>query len=258
MPSCYAHYRFGKLTLPALPEEARRVSQRFRQLYDVGLHGPDLLFYYQPLFHTKTGSLASRYHKLTGREFFQQAAAHYRENPSEGAQAYLFGVLAHYALDSACHPLIHEVTADGKIGHSELETEFDRQLLTQDGVEAPHMQNLASHIRLTWGEAVTAAGFYPPASAFAIRRSAVIMSLVNRLLTLRSRGLLKAILRLGGRDGMEMLMSVRPNHKCTPLIQPLLSHYNEAMERYPRMAAKLLDCINNETPLDEDFDTPFG
>lgn len=41
MPASYAHYRFGKQVLPALPAEIRQNIQRFRRLYDMGLQGPD-------------------------------------------------------------------------------------------------------------------------------------------------------------------------------------------------------------------------
>ncbi len=42
MPSTYAHYRMGAALLPMLPADVRRVIQRFRRLFDVGLHGPDI------------------------------------------------------------------------------------------------------------------------------------------------------------------------------------------------------------------------
>ena len=45
MPSTYAHRRFGADVLNALdPETASLVTDR--RLYDIGLHGPDVLFYY--------------------------------------------------------------------------------------------------------------------------------------------------------------------------------------------------------------------
>ena len=48
MPSDYAHYRFGAAMLSAMPADLRRPANRFRQMYDMGLHGPDIFTYSPP------------------------------------------------------------------------------------------------------------------------------------------------------------------------------------------------------------------
>ena len=49
MPSTYAHRRFGADVLVQLPRELREKITPYRPLYDMGLHGPDLMFYYRAL-----------------------------------------------------------------------------------------------------------------------------------------------------------------------------------------------------------------
>ena len=49
MPTTYTHQRFGSECLAALPEERREAVQRYRGLYDTGVHGPDIFFYYHPV-----------------------------------------------------------------------------------------------------------------------------------------------------------------------------------------------------------------
>ena len=51
MPSTYAHYRFGQDVLRALPEKYRTTLLQEEDLFNIGLHGPDLLFYYKPFSH---------------------------------------------------------------------------------------------------------------------------------------------------------------------------------------------------------------
>ena len=46
MPTTYAHYRFGKEVTEALPRGLQNTIEYHRDLYDIGLHGPDILFYY--------------------------------------------------------------------------------------------------------------------------------------------------------------------------------------------------------------------
>ena len=48
MPSTYAHYRFGQDVLKALPAKYRDTLLQEEDLFNIGLHGPDLLFYYKP------------------------------------------------------------------------------------------------------------------------------------------------------------------------------------------------------------------
>lgn len=258
MPASYAHHRFGQMGFQQLPEEVRRTVQRFRQLYDVGQHGPDLFFYYQPLFHTKMGELGGKFHGMTGRDFFGSAVEKLREAPSEGAEAYLYGVLGHYLLDAACHPFVRQSAEQGIAGHTELETEFDRYLLEKDGKKQPHLQNLGRHMKLTWGESVTVSHFYPPASAYTIRRSVVSMAVVHRMLTMKNRELLTRILHLGGENAAEMVMYNRPNHKCVQLLSPLNERFELALARYPAMAAQLAAHIRKNVPLGEEFDVTFG
>ena len=49
MPSTYAHRRFGADVLALLPDGLRATLEQHRELYDIGLHGPDLMFYYKAL-----------------------------------------------------------------------------------------------------------------------------------------------------------------------------------------------------------------
>lgn len=258
MPSTYAHYRFGTLAVPALPEEIQRSVQRFRQLYDVGLHGPDLFFFYQPLFQTKMGALGRQYHAMTGTQFFEKAVQQLHQAPSEGAQVYLYGVLGHYALDSVCHPLILKTAAEGKLGHVEIETEFDRYLLAADGREPPHLQRRARHVRLTWGECVTVSHFYPPASAYTVRHSVRHMVLTDWLLAAKNRETLPRLLRLGGPNAVQMAMYTRPNHSCAVMNEPLEALFHQALERYPRMAEQLQSHFFTGVAFGPEFEAAFG
>lgn len=258
LPSIYAHSRFAQQAAGTLPEHLRLSVNRFRQLYDVGSQGPDFFFFYQPLFKTKMGQLGHRYHRMTGKEFFEGAAEHLRQAPSEGGQAYLYGVLCHYALDSVCHPMIRSASAEGCPGHTELETEFDRHLLTKDGKVPAHLQNLGRGLHLTWGGCVTVAGFYPPATAYTIRQGVGTMALVGRALSMKNRKLLQAVFRLGGEHAAQMVMYTRPNHRCAQLIEPLEQLYDAALERYAVMAAQLGSCLADGTPLGPEFDVTFG
>lgn len=59
MPSTYAHRRFGADVLVQLPRELREKITPYRPLYDMGLHGPDLMFYYRALQSNPVNRLAT-------------------------------------------------------------------------------------------------------------------------------------------------------------------------------------------------------
>ena len=73
MPSTYAHYVFGKRMLDVFPQEIAALARAHRQLYDIGLHGPDILFYYHPLGSNRVNSVGFGTHGRPASEFFAPA-----------------------------------------------------------------------------------------------------------------------------------------------------------------------------------------
>lgn len=258
MPSNYAHYRFGGLVLGSLEPELRSPIQRFRRVFDVGLHGPDLLFYCNPFWDNAAGQIGSRLHQKTGREFFTTVCELLKQNPSETAVIYLFGLLGHYCLDSVCHPYINERHASGQARHTELETDFDRHLLRLDGKIPPHLQCINEHMHLTRGECVTVSQFLAPASPSQISSGIRNMRIHTKLLAHKNRTLLEAILKLTNENVQDHVMMSKPNPRCEQLHPELMALYNTALERYPRLLQQLISHINDGTPLGEDFNPIFG
>ena len=68
MPAAYTHYRFGRDVLALLPEELRGVITAHRALYDIGLHGPDIFFFYRPLGHNSVIRLGHALHDAVRRD----------------------------------------------------------------------------------------------------------------------------------------------------------------------------------------------
>ena len=109
MPSTYAHRRFGANVLDHLPAPLREKLEAHRELYDIGLHGPDLLFYYHAEKSTTVAALGNAMHDEPGRTFFDRARrVVHEEADREAALAYALGFVCHFALDSTCHPFVAE------------------------------------------------------------------------------------------------------------------------------------------------------
>lgn len=261
MPSTYAHYRFGAQVLPTLPGNIREIVERYRNVYDVGTHGPDLFFYYRPAFQTSVGKLGGKFHHQPGRSFFGGVCRRLRMQPSEQATAYLYGLLSHYSLDSICHPFVNRASSGGSFSHTALESEFDRFLLTKDKVEKPHLRNLGKHLHLSDGECDTLRLFYPPATKGQIRESLRSMAAVTKLLGSSNpllRGLTVHTLRATGESNAGLVMPEAPDARCAELDEPMLELYEQALGNYPEQAARLQEHLLHQEPLGELFEPEFG
>jgi len=259
MPATYAHYRFGAQMLSRMPADLGRTAKRHRRLFDVGLHGPDLLLYYKPAVHTHIGKLGSKFHRQTGREFFSRVCRNLRLEPSEPGQAYLYGVLCHYALDAHCHPLVAKASEEGIASHVRIETEFDRFLLEMDG--KPGRTPLTKHMVLTAPECEIVSRFYPGIAPNHIREGLNGMVRIRKALELpegRIRDAVTKTMSLGSATFRDMLTGPEPDPACRKLNSLLFERYQQAGKGFPDMLLKLSAHLAYNAPLGEEFDPIFG
>ena len=95
MPSTYAHYRIGQEILEKVNEKEKRIIKNNIELFNIGLHGPDILFYFNPLFSNSVNEVGYGLHEKSGMYFFKKAS----------------------------------------VGIKKFETELDRKLLIKDGYD---------------------------------------------------------------------------------------------------------------------------
>lgn len=233
MPSTYAHYRMGRWVLRNLPKPVCQKITPYRELYDIGLHGPDILFYYRPLAASCVSSAGYELHHCSGKDFFERAAcAADRCTDPQAGFAYICGLLCHYALDSTCHGYINEYEKKRGITHAEIETEFDRCLLVSDGCD-PLSQSLTDHIVPSAENAEIIAAFYDMVSPEEIRRSLSSMIRCSRLLLAPrqpKRAAVCGLMTVSGRYAAlrGLMVNRQPNPDCAESCSRLSSLYTEA------------------------------
>lgn len=257
MPFNYAHYRFACEQLKTVPFHVRSTVNKYRQLYDVGLHGPDIFM----CGGSKLRRLSQMIHDQSGREFFPRVVRALRLEPSEKANAYLYGLLTHYCLDSCCHPFVNERAALGPAGHVEIESEFDRYLLELDGKVPTDSQDLSRHIRLDTEGCRVAARFYPPVTASQVGSCVSVMALFAKVLAIPKgpgRELMKKTLGITGEYLPRFFMTDGPNPRCAELNLPLMERYTQAQSRFEGMLRQLLAHMDHNAPLGAEFDGIFG
>lgn len=257
MPANYALHRFGDRALSCLPDHQQRPIRRFRRLYNGGLHGADLFFYFRPMMPGPVGELYHTYHSMSGREFFGQAVELLKQNPSEGGMACLYGMLANYCLSTRLTPLFREAMAQENLSRTELEVELDRYLLCQDGKMPAHLEDVSSYTHLTRGECVTLAGFYPPATAANVFAAYQGMLHWSRRMASQKRGMTQNLLKLTKGTFSHQMMADHANHKCLHLDSAMAECCDKALGLYGEMARQLTAYREEGIPLGDLFAPTF-
>lgn len=261
MPANYAHYRFGAAMMDKMPGDIRRTVKRYRRLYDVGLHGPDIFYYFAPGVSTKVGKLGDKFHEQTGREFFARVCRGLRLKPSEAGFSYLYGVLSHYCLDSICHKWVQEKEEEENIPHLVMEGEFDRYLLELDGKTPAYCQDLSPHIRLIAQEYAVVASFYPGAdekrTAFAVKNMARMTKLVATPEGLRRTALKKTVSTVA-QSYLNIFIPERPTPGYEKIDKELMEKYRQALELAPELLEQIGAHLTYNAPLGEAFSATFN
>ena len=266
MPSTYAHYRFGREVLDALPTRLRAVIKVHPQLFLIGLHGPDIFFYYNPFRDNPLGALGGALHDAPAEDFFETARVRIREaatpHERDAALSYALGFLCHFALDHACHGYIEEYIAETGVSHNEIETEFDRALMVHDGLR-PICQQLTDHLVPSEENAAVIAPFFPQLTAAQVRRSIASMVRFNRLLVApqpAKRTLVCGAMLLSGhyRSLRAHMISRRANPLCRASNKRLYALYREARLQACDLLEEYDSAVVSGAPLNPYLRHTFG
>ena len=122
MPAGYAHYIFGEKVLNSLDEPFQSLIKRNLDLYHIGVHGPDILFYYKTLTSNEVKKEGFDLHRQIAYDFFNHAKNIIGKDHDEAAIAYIYGFITHFVLDHACHHDIGIMEKELHMTHSEIES----------------------------------------------------------------------------------------------------------------------------------------
>ena len=263
MPAVYAHRRFGEKVLAACQNDvARTAIESYPDLYNIGLQGPDILFYYDPLRKNPYKAAGDAMHNAPAAPFFQAGAAHVNGRPEgQALLSYLLGFLCHFALDSECHSYVeYEIQRSGH-GHIAIETALEGALMEADGVDWK-TRNPAGYVVVNETTARTIARVLP-AGPKEVRTCLSNMKLTNRLLMPAcgpKNYLTQRVLQLAGQwdtlGGLLIYALDRPAYarSCARLEQLAEGAVPVALE----LMDSLCDHIAAGAPLSERFNRTYG
>lgn len=270
MPTTYAHYTFGIKVYNLLNSNAKHVIDKNKSLYLVGLHGPDILFYYKPLKSNNVVNLGRFIHRQTALKFYQNAKEQLALCPdNEAGITYLLGFLCHFMLDSECHPLVRHITKTKGFPHNKIEKEFDRLMMSREGLD-PNSHKPTHHLVLNPRDEEVIACFYPGITPQQIDKSVKDMRQYLDLLVSPRKtkhSILKCALKLFGPDkGYDgLLMSREPQTDYLESSEDLADILMLAIKPTARYANILFKILNigasggrDEEELSQRLNRDFG
>lgn len=265
MPSTYAHYRFGMETAKKLPRKIQRIIIRQKEMYKIGLHGPDIFFYYKPLRLNEVNTVGYNLHGQPAIEFFEKAGKVINSlegEEREKAMAYVFGFICHFALDSQCHGYIDKKIKCSGLSHTEIEVEFDSALMRRDGYHAL-WHKLTRHIVPSRENARIIQKFFPQITTKQVRTALISMIQYNNLLIapgLIKRGIVSGILKVSGNysEMHGLLVNRKPNVKCRDSNKMLMRLYRRAEKEAEKLIPEYYIDLSGHESFSSKFNHTFG
>ena len=245
MPAIYTHKRFGELVFRQLPEYCRKTINCNTELYVIGNHGPDILFYHKALRGSNISRLGYNLHGRRGRDVlsgFKYTIL--RSIDRRSMMSYAMGFVCHYVLDKELHPYVKKLEEVTGYSHSTIETELDRYMLERDGVWNPVKEKLTGHLKeRSLDDDLMIARYYDGVEEKDIRRTIKSMIRYNNLLRCPNpikRGIVYGVLKLIGQYKSKggLVMRYKPIEELQPDIEAMAKILDEAV-------AKAVECVES-------------
>lgn len=262
MPETYAHFSFGEQVLKTLDDDIKNIVRTNLSLYEIGLHGPDILFYNEPFKSNHVSFLGNEMHKVGGDSFFERAKAIINkcEKP-EAAFSYTAGFICHYMLDSELHPYIREKEKSG-LEHSDIETEFERILMINNDIE-PLSYRPTRHLVCSKQDAECIARFFKGIRPNEIEESIKSMKFyLDILVSLRHVKWIINNKQVKKNSGLAykigLIMSRKPIPECVDINIALIDLYTKAIGITSQMINEYYKNLKSNEPINNRFSRNFG
>ena len=259
MPAAYAHLSFGRHVLRTLSEgKAKSLILQNQALFEIGLQGPDILFFYHPLSHHPVNRIGHSLHENSAAFFLDRPIC---QSTDDRGLSYLLGFICHYTLDSECHTLVEYYMEQLKKGHSEIETDLERELMTRDCLDARrHVP--ADCIQNQSSNAAVIAPFYG-VDTKQVKAALTTMKLVSRTLTPSNRFKHAFLVRVGKLMGersivSELTMDLPPNPIYAASNQALASRLEQAVPTAIALMDNFLAWHSKNDTLSQRFQPTFS
>lgn len=263
MPTTYTHDLFGKKIYRQLPKEIQRVIRKNGNLFRIGLHGPDILFY--DLLNLKVSGVGVEMHNVPAASFFLRGMNIVRKRGDERLLAYLLGFGCHYLLDSSCHPFVEETARKKILSHTLLEKEFDRKLMVETNKDPHHYYPSDCIVpRIAYAKVIRR--MFPEITTKDIFFSLRMMKFLTNAMVYDNRGkrrfLVAVVTKIVGRKrsaaALEYFMEKDPVPGSEAPVKELHEYFDREVEEAPGYIEELFQLSREELTLSERWNHTYN
>lgn len=262
MPTTFTHDLFGREVYRRVPGELKQLIREYGELYRIGQHGPDILFYYR-ILKNRVNQYGTRMHNELAKPFFEKGMERAREEEDEALLVYLLGFACHFMLDSTCHPYIKTLTDAKTVSHGKIEKEYDRALMLKEGKDPFHFYP-SECIVPSIASARTIHKAIPKISYPTIFASLRWMKYLTNLMVYDDGGkkqkLILPLLKLSGHEESigDNFMREEADLTCLPMLEELQKLFEQALEETVPMVEQLYQIYQEGGEIPERFQRNYN
>ena len=262
MPTTYAHWRFGDKCIRMLPDDLQNIILNNRAIFDYGVHGPDIFFYYNCLKHNEVNRYGSAMHDIPYKDTLAQIKENFKKTENKDmALSYLLGFACHFTLDSYCHGFIEKVDETMPYSHGKIESQFDRYLLIKDGFN-PVTKSVTDMFHPDKKMAKVISGLFNKFDEDIIYKTLKDQKLYLNLLKDNSdikRFFLTTAMDIAKVPSFKDLLITKENvEELKPVNIRLNKYFDMALKHYPVLADSLIGYLSDKNELNTYFKHNFS
>ena len=262
MPTTYAHWRFGDKCIRMLPDDLQNIILNNRAIFDYGVHGPDIFFYYNCLKHNEVNRYGSAMHDIPYKDTLAQIKENFKKTENKDmALSYLLGFTCHFTLDSYCHGFIEKVDETMPYSHGKIESQFDRYLLIKDGFN-PVTKSVTDMFHPDKKKAKVISGLFNKFDEDIIYKTLKDQKLYLNLLKDNSdikRFFLTTAMDIAKVPSFKDLLITKENvEELKPVNIRLNKYFDMALKHYPVLADSLIGYLSDKNELNTYFKHNFS
>ncbi len=249
MPAVAAHYQLGQLVISDLSQKLKNIINSNKRMYDLGLQGPDILFFYRPFKDNETKKKGEDIHHNSAVGFFKTALSG-DAALNEKALAYLIGACCHYALDRSCHPYVMN-QSHTDFDHQRIESDFDCAIIRQYSMSFKRHKYVPT--REVCFESI--ADIYKCISAEDIKEAVCSMHCTIRLF--EHRKIVQLAERLAGRVNSLSSLCINKRSQNALCIHKMMLFFKQAQKDAIKLIDEIFSAYQNKSSNIKGFDENF-
>ena len=258
MPTTYAHWVFGRKCIEKMPDNLQDIIHANRDIYNQGVHGPDLLFY--DLADSKVSNYGYQMHHIPARDFFAKCKVAYKEHAEKDQMlAYILAFLTHFALDSQIHSYVERKIEESDISHNHIEAQWDRHKMELDN-RVPNLVDRSEALKPTKKNSKIIAYFFPfnqKTIYKSMKMHKFIVKLANAVSPKKQAAFQKGLRFIKQNNNADLFIGFEEDPICKDSNLRMDKLEAKALKLFPKLLNNLLNYFDDKEELDKYFEHDF-